>query len=424
MTFKKFWWWWFSLGIILLVVGCNGLSSTPTAVSPTPSPPITTPEISMETAVAPATIPATDTPHPPATPVPISTSSPTPNIATPTSLSTPSPLSAAELQATIIARSPVAYTTVFIWENLAFLGYGKYLVILDISTPSQPTLVSKTALQNQIKRIQAAGDTVYVVLEVRNSDEMKIGLQIIDITDPANPSEQGFYRPEFLAVDAVVIGGVAHVVGRENRWDVVDVSNPNSPTKIGAIREEDTTWGCMGTNIIINGVKEAGGYLYLSSASCRYARDFVIIYDTSNPLNPVWIRSHSGGFLDVAYRDNYAYMLASSGGTFLRILDVSDQSKPGIVGDLSISRQGYSLRAGRVIMIDHYVYLASSEGLYIIDVIDRFQPTLSNTLYPNAYFNDIVEANGYIYLLDWDNGLLILDVSDPVNPVEIGKWQR
>jgi hypothetical protein len=49
---------------------------------------------------------------------------------------------------------------------------------------------------------------------------------------------------------------------------------------------------------------------------------------------------------------------------------------------------------------------------------------LANALYPNAYFSDIVKANGFVYLLDWNNGLIILDVSDPVNPVEVGKWQQ
>jgi hypothetical protein len=33
-------------------------------------------------------------------------------------------------------------------------------------------------------------------------------------------------------------------------------------------------------------------------------------------------------------------------------------------------------------------------------------------------------VNGLVYLLDWDNGLVILDTADPANPVEIAKWQR
>jgi hypothetical protein len=226
MTFKQFRW-WCSLGIVLLaMIGCGRTikSQQTTAVTPTP---LNTPTfdgstvtlsgelaLGLETAVVPK--PTTSViPHTPPTSVPDGNPSPVPT-ATATSFSynttrpipTPIPLSAIELQATIMARPRTydSFTSISVQEEMAFLGYGEYLVILDISTPSQPTLMSEIPLQNHIKQIQVISDTVYIVLEVSGGpDETQIELQIVDVTDPLNPFKQGVYSPAFLAVDAVVI---------------------------------------------------------------------------------------------------------------------------------------------------------------------------------------------------------------------------
>jgi hypothetical protein len=325
-------------------------------------------------------------------------------------------------------RTYDSFTSISVQEEMAFLGYGEYLVILDISTPSQPTLMSELPLQNHIKQIQVISDTVYIVLEVSGGpDETQIELQIVDVTDPLNPFKQGVYRPAFLAVDAVVIGKVAHVIGLENYWEIVGISNPNAPNKIGTIREGYTTGytdRCSGCTILRN-IKEIEGYLHLFSLTYRYGTNPIIVYDVSNPLNPEQIGTLNDptqkSILNVVYAHKDAYTFAPYEGVFFRILGCCWH---GVVGELVLEIPETLLQAGELAVIDHYVYLASSDGFYIVDVIDRFRPSLANALYPNAYFSDIVKANGFVYLLDWNNGLIILDVSGPVNPVEVGKWQQ
>lgn len=337
-------------------------------------------------------------------------------------------LSPTELRATIAARPQDHFTNISVQEDIAFLSHGKRLIILDISTPSQPILMSELLLQERIKRVQSAGHQVYVVLETNIANETEIELQIVDVSDPLNPSKQGYYKPGAPATDAIVIGDAAHVIGWNNYWAVVDISNPNDPTMIGMMHKgyTDICYGCS----FFRDIKGIKGYLHLFNGNNRSSHTYVNVYDVSDPLNPEIVESfgypNGGPILDIVYAvGKDAYTFAPYPGVFFRILDLaSESSYYNVAGELVLELPDTSIESGGLAAMDHYVYLASSDGLYIIDVLDRFRPSLTSTLYPNAYFSGIVQANGFVYLLDWDNGLIILDVSDPTNPMEIGKWTQ
>ncbi|MAT96500.1 MAG: hypothetical protein CL608_05095 [Anaerolineaceae bacterium] len=443
MALKQFGW-LVSLGIILLLAACNDDTSAPTAVATVA---FITPASPTETAVATSTPTFTASPTtvvvtavPSVTPTASSTPTPdtlysrnanpkTPQPRRPTH--TPVSFTPAELQATIIAKSQDSYTTFLVQENLAYVAFGKRLFIVDVSMPSQPILVGETVFPNQIEEIQVVDDTLYAIQrEGENIYQWPIELAIVDVTDPTNPSKLGLYSPEFLAIDAIVIGDIAHVIGFKDDWEVVDVSNPRLPTKIGTI-QEGWSGSCSGC-YILSEVREIDGYLHLFPSNNRYSHPEILIYDVSEPLNPritreLSYRNGSRTLLDYSDPDEDAYtviVIPNGEGFLFRILDLSS---PGVVGELLQELPNTSIQSsqsGGLVTVDHYVYFASSDGLYILDVLERFRPSLANSLYPNAYFSDIVKANGLVYLLDWDDGLVILDVSDPLNPVEVGKWQR
>ncbi|MFQ5739992.1 MAG: LVIVD repeat-containing protein [Acidobacteriota bacterium] len=61
------------------------------------------------------------------------------------------------------------------------------------------------------------------------------GLRIIDISDPTNPVEAGFYNTPGIVSDVAVSGGVAYVCDGFFGLRVIDVSNPASPSEIGLL---------------------------------------------------------------------------------------------------------------------------------------------------------------------------------------------
>ena len=73
--------------------------------------------------------------------------------------------------------------------NRVYFGVGPRLVVLDTSNPaSRSVLGTSPVLPGVVKAVAVSGSHAYVAAHTA-------GLQIIDITDPANPLPVGAYRP-------------------------------------------------------------------------------------------------------------------------------------------------------------------------------------------------------------------------------------
>lgn len=416
---------WAFWGGVLLLVGCYegptptpipthlpAIITTPTAVSrietrPALATEAQTPALRPQTAVSGTAVPPSSTPEPALLP------SMTPG---------PTAFSPLDLQATVLARSPNPFTSLALEGSLALIGHGTRLVIVDTTNPGQPEFVGELEVANRIKKIQAAGSTVYLVLELPNPVETKITFHTVNITDPAHPFLQDSYIPDFLAVDAVIIGEAAYIVGFPSHMDGINISDPANLFKASTIREV-VAWDCHGGGTNVYSVKEAMGYLHLFQGSCRHGGRYVDIMDISDPLNPEVIGRISYPYsvrtMDVVYQENYAF---TEIGGFIRVFDISGWQSPALLSDLVFPNQDFPRTNGKLIMVDGYVYYSSAAGLEIIEQTERFQTSLLNSLYPALYLSDITAENGYVYLLSWEDGLLILDAADPANPVEIGRW--
>lgn len=409
----------------LLIVGC-GEGPTPmplpsptsmaTAV-PTLEPTVTEkplPDFVLNTAV-----PSTETPRPTVT-YDYSFALPTLTPGHPTR--TP-PLQASDLVATIEARTADPFTAVAVSDNLAFLGYGSTLAVIDISNPSQSTLLGELPVPNRVKKIQVMDQGLFLVLDVPNSEETMISLLTVDISEPSNPVVLDSYLPDFLAVDATWIGEIAYIVGWPSHWEAINVVDPANMFKAKIIREVDQ-WDCHGGGSNTYAVKEVAGYLHVFQGWCRGSERYVEILDIADPFNPVQVGllrvSYSSAAMDIAYIDNYAFTRI---GGFLRVFDVSDWDNVGLLSDLVFPGTEVGNTNGRLMVVEGYIYVASTDGLLIVRQTERFKTEAVNQLYPAVYLSDIQQTGDIVYLTDWDNGLIILDAPDPANPVEVGRWR-
>lgn len=398
---------WLLLGVMLLLaVGCEeGPTPTAVLVSDTPEVHPTTPK------------PETPIPDTPVLLVTPNEQASTPNLPTVTKTAVPirTPFyTAAELQATIIAKRPDAFVTLEIEGNLAFIVRGYELEILDISDRERPIQLSTLRTDALIKRIQVFDETAYLVLEFQVADGKQITIQAVDVSDPESPVLQGAYTPDFLGIDAAIIDGIAHIVGYGPTWGMVDVSSPNNLTWMGTVLEEQSR-DCPRP---IGAVKVAGGYLHLFTINCRFPSLYASVYDVSSPFDPQIIQLLVG-FRDIAYHDNYIFGL--NGGA-MQVYDISNWAEPELLGNLFLSGiEGYRI-SGSLMAVRGYIYHAYTDGLRIVEQVEPTKIEIVNHLYTDIYISDMREAEGFVYLLDWDNGLIILDASDPAEPVELGRW--
>jgi DNA-binding beta-propeller fold protein YncE len=87
---------------------------------------------------------------------------------------------------------------VAVQEAYAYTGEGLRLTILDISNAGSPTVVGKTVpMLDDVVDVAVAGDYAYVA-------DLGAGLRVVDVSDPANPTEVRYYDTPGYANDVAV----------------------------------------------------------------------------------------------------------------------------------------------------------------------------------------------------------------------------
>ncbi|MCD6570294.1 MAG: hypothetical protein J7L53_06285, partial [Deltaproteobacteria bacterium] len=116
---------------------------------------------------------------------------------------------------------------------------------------------------------------------------------------------------------------------------------------------------------------------------------------------------------------NYLYLVY---GAMLRVYDITDRYNPVAIKDVPVDVDSFGTR----LFIDgDYLYLNSNTGLWIFDIANRENPVVIDH-YDNytwwEYGNVYVEGE-YAYIACGPYGLVILDVSNKLNPVKVGVWE-
>jgi hypothetical protein len=192
------------------------------------------------------------------------------------------------------------------------------------------------------------------------------GLRVVDVSDPAAPAEVGSYDTPGKAWDVVVASGpggtLAYVAdldvsGVNNGLRIIDVSDPAAPTQVGSYSAGGACWTW--------GVAVVDNYAYIANFGCGLR-----IVDVSDPTAPAEVGVWYGvDPISVTVAGKYAYVGAVS-GYGLRVLNVSDPVAPTEVGFYSALGQ-----AGDMVVVDRpggplaYV-VDNGGGLYIL----RFYP--------------------------------------------------
>lgn len=280
--------------------------------------------------------------------------------------------------------------------STAYVNFGTQISVLDISNPSSVLLLNEIIAPEYINDIAVAGPDLFLVTSSGT----------VYIADPLHQGQSPFIgyfnNPGWWQYDVEVQGTLAFV-GTRTGLQIIDISNPESPSFVGSYE----------TNQYAYSVSVNGPYAYIASRTLG-----ILIIDVDDPANPFLVGSISQfiDFREIEVVGNIAYTVASNGA--LVIVDASDPTtprvdgilnQPGLNGDLHISGST--------------AYLANkSGGLRIIDVSDTSSPSLVGS-YTTAHWTSAVTVEGTTaYLCDTDTGLNIVDISDPTKPSLMGTY--
>ena len=297
-------------------------------------------------------------------------------------------------------------TDTIVQDSFAYIGKGARLVILDIADPAQPKVAGASSEMPDIVQGLAVNAQYAYIADGGG------GLRVLNIADPSNIYETGFYNtwassvalaaPQSAAKDGKTFAYVA-----DGDLKVIDVSDPANPLEAAALATPGRA----------TALAVAGNLLYLADGDSGLQ-----VVDISNPNQPLiqFSMALPGFTYGITYEERdgkHLVYLANGEIGGLHIIDVSDPQKPVEVGSLDT---GGDMR--EVAVAQSRAYLANgAKGLAVINVTDPSQPSLLGAYDSPGYAMGVAVKDNIAYLAD-GAALITVDIQDPVNPQKAGSY--
>lgn len=284
---------------------------------------------------------------------------------------------------------------------------GGGITALLLSLFALATWAMPTATQDRLAGWQVVGQIggpTSAVAVQGNYACVGVGLRLVvlDVSNPSTPTEVGATTlfPYFVE-DVVISGTLAYVAAGGAGLRVVDVSDTANPVELGA-------WGSPG---YAEGVAVSDNTVYLADGP--YGLWTVDVSDPAHPT-PLGAAYDMNYAFEVAVSGNHAYIAAAGAG--LLVADVADPAHP--VEASSLDTPGY---AYGVAVVGNRAYIADAwAGLRVVDVSNPAQPVAMGVYDTPGWALNVAVAGTTVYVADGAFGLRIVDVSDPAHPGEIG----
>jgi hypothetical protein len=236
------------------------------------------------------------------------------------------------------------------------------------------------------------------------------GLQVVDFSDPANPSIAASLAMPGASRDGYLSGSTA-VIADENGLRTFDLSIPTAPRILGSISLPDS---------YLQDAVGVGDYAYLTSSYPSYA---LRIFDLRDPGSPQEVGSLPW-YTDRPQTDDRLLVIRRNCDEALSLFDVSVPADPLPLGELVISTDCWEMDFA---LGGHRLYWWELDGsypdyqqhLHVYDVGDPSIPVeLANATVPRHRGSSAVRGR-YLLLAESDH-LEVVDARDPAAPAVVG----
>lgn len=279
--------------------------------------------------------------------------------------------------------------------NIAYVANGEEgLAIIDVSDPENPTFISEYGISWEAEKLVVMGNYAYIASTFD-------GLTIVDISTPASPALAGKFD-QSVALSQIKIKENYAFIGSNDGMQVMDISDPSNPSFLSYYRSNN--WkGTYGHDI-------NGDRLYLLNS------EGMEIVDISNPVT---LQKKGDLALlpsdDICVQGNLVYIIESFHG--LSIYDVSDPAN--IIYKGALTTEKFS---GTIFVSENIAYITGDDGLYIVDVSDPSSPSILTLYNENRHYLSVFVQGNYAYLTG--SSLSILDISNPALPSQVFTFEQ
>lgn len=223
------------------------------------------------------------------------------------------------------------------------------------------------------------------------------GLAVIDVSNPAAPQVRGVATMPGKAVDVDAIGTLAFVANDALGLVIVDASDPAAP----AIRGIENTPG------------KAVGVAAAASEALVFVADEMLgvrVVNIADVDAPFLIRSIgvTGVAQAVAVESGVVAVAAREGGLVL----IAPVPAGGVVKQFATPANALG-----VALANKIAFVAdATEGVRVIDVHDPANPVEINSLGPASYAQDVAVAEGKLVISDDGSGARVVDIANAPAP--------
>ncbi len=284
--------------------------------------------------------------------------------------------------------------TVAVSGGYAYAGdWNGVLRIIDVDPPESASIINSLVTPGFAYEVDVSGSYAYVV---NNFD----GLQIIDIDPPESAFIVNSVETSGTARNVSVSGDYAYIANGENT-QIININPPEFAYITGSIESINSP----------NNVCVSNGYAYVSDY------DFGLrIINIEHPemaylMNSVKLGNFHNRTRGIDVSGDYAYTFNKDKG--LCILNINPPESAYILNTVEIL-PGYS---NNVFLSDGYAYVTTTNtgpGMYICDIDPPESAYLFWSLYDVNDSFDVCVSDGYTYLASV-NGLTILDIDIPTS---------
>ena len=243
------------------------------------------------------------------------------------------------------------------------------------------------------------------------------GTSIVDITDAPSVTEVEFIPgATSLWRELKSYRHYAYVVNESSGgMQIIDLSDlPNSATLVGSYTGFQTSH-----NIYVD---TANAILYAEGSGGSQS---VRVLSLADPVNPVQLSTFGIECHDIFARDNIAYVSEGSSGS-IGIYDVNNPSAPTLLQRLQIPSGGYVHNAW---LSDDDIYMITTEEtpgrtVKLWDISDLSSITMTDEYLsaPSFFAHNAYLKGDYAYIAHYDDGVRVVDVSDPFDIFEVGYY--
>lgn len=273
-------------------------------------------------------------------------------------------------------------------------NFSNGMQILDIHNPYEAGVV-KTLPFKSARDVAIRNSYAYVV-------DATSGLQIIDINDPYQPKCINTDFPLLPADNIVISGSYAYLAKRGTGLYVLNLSNPKQPVLVKTVPI---------SNFYPWRMAVSGSYLYIADANVS-----LYYLDINDPTYTVKsLTTDGGGTIDMALSGSFIYL--TDNRNTIQIIDITNPGTPRLNKLINSSGTNRGLAIS-----DFYAYVTCSDSVQIMNINNPRDAMLDKTINLPGYIDCIAISGNYVYATNHEQ-LWIVDLNRPDTlpfiPVEI-----